>query len=226
MTTTDHEMQDLYERLELLREPFPPEQIGKLPKGGVTLDFVGHAHLTGRLLDIDPLWTWEPFALDDDGLPKFDKDGCLWIRLTVCGVTRIGVGDAGGKTGGNAKKEAIGDALRNAAMRFGAALELWAKADSHGGYERKQQPRREKPAEPTRAANQDALDSLQSICVKHKLKTAEVAKRYADEHDNAVLTKASAEDILEFSQQLVLEAAQDADPLADSVSSPNKDELF
>lgn len=225
MTTTD-EMKDVYEQLAKLRVPFPKEQIGKLPKGGITLDFVGHAHLTGRLLDVDPLWSWEPFAVDEDGLPKFDKDGCLWIRLTVCGVTRIGVGDAGGKTGGNAKKEAIGDALRNAAMRFGAALDLWAKADSHGGYERKQQPRREKTT-PPRAANQDALDSLASVCTRHKLNTAQVAQRYADEHDGAPLIKANADDILEFSQQLVLEAAQDADPLAESAPPPaDEDELF
>ncbi len=52
-----------------------------------------------------------------------DKAGNLWIKLTVCGVTRPGVGD--GKTA----KELIGDAIRNAAMRFGVALDLWAKED-------------------------------------------------------------------------------------------------
>ncbi|MFF9003704.1 hypothetical protein ACF1GW_39065 [Streptomyces achromogenes] len=93
------------------------------------LDYVGHAELTNRLLDVDPLWDWEPLALDERGLPQFDKDGGLWIRLTVCGKTRLGYGDAQGKTGPNAVKEAIGDALRNAAMRFGAALDLWAKSD-------------------------------------------------------------------------------------------------
>lgn len=223
MTTAD-DMKDVYEQLEQLRVPFPPEQIGKLPKGGITLDFVGHAHLTGRLLDVDPLWSWEPFAVDDDGLPKFDKDGCLWIRLTVCGVTRIGVGDAGGKTGGNAKKEAIGDALRNAAMRFGAALDLWAKADSHGGYERKQQPRREKL--PPRAANQDALDTLTSICNRYSLKPVDIANRYSEENDGAVLIKASADSIMEFGQQLITEFKQE-DPLGDSAPMPNsEDDLF
>src|SRR5690606_32615245 len=39
----------------------------------------------------------------------------------ICGVTRIGVGD------GKSAKECIGDAIRNAAMRFGVALDLWAK---------------------------------------------------------------------------------------------------
>ena len=104
-----------------LRKPFPPESVGKLPKGGVMLDYVGHAAVTDRLLTVDPDWTWEPFALGPDGLPAPDREGNLWIRLTVCGVTRIGVGD------GKNAKERIGDALRNAAMRFGVALDLWAK---------------------------------------------------------------------------------------------------
>jgi hypothetical protein len=93
------------------------------------LDYVGHAELTNRLLDADPLWSWEPVAFDQRGLPQFDENGGLWIRLTVCGHTRLGYGDSQGKKGPNAVKEAIGDALRNAAMRFGAALDLWAKSD-------------------------------------------------------------------------------------------------
>lgn len=117
--------------LAKLREPFPPHQISYLPKGGVKLAYVGHAALTDRLLDADPCWTWEPLAIGESGLPVIDTMGGLWIRLTVCGVTRLGYGDAGEKSGPNAIKEAIGDALRNAAMRFGAALELWHKGELH-----------------------------------------------------------------------------------------------
>jgi hypothetical protein len=102
-------------------------------KNAVHLDYVGHAALTDRLLDVDPEWHWEPVALDADGLPAFDRNGGLWIKLTVNGVTRLGYGDADGKIGGNAVKEAIGDAMRNAAMRFGAALDLWHKGDLHLG---------------------------------------------------------------------------------------------
>ena len=145
--------------LELLREPFPKHQVNKLPRrtcpkdeweklpkarctecGGwhassktIHLSYVGHAALTDRLLDADPYWTWEPFATDG-GLPKFDATGGLWIKLTVCGVTRMGYGHAAGsdyKDPGAREKEVIGDALRNAAMRFGAALELWHKGDLH-----------------------------------------------------------------------------------------------
>lgn len=130
--------------LAALRVPFKPEQIGKLPKRSkkddgtwgptVYLDYVGHADVTDRLLSVDPTWTWEPFALTAEGLPALDKAGNLWIRLTVCGVTRIGVGD------GKSAKECIGDALRNAAMRFGVALDLWAKGDREFGIDHDTRP--------------------------------------------------------------------------------------
>lgn len=103
----------------------------------VHLDYVGHAALTDRLLDTDPEWSWEPLALRD-GLPAFDQSGGLWIRLTVCGVSRLGYGHAAAKPGidpGAREKEVIGDALRNAAMRFGAALDLWHKGDLHAEEE-------------------------------------------------------------------------------------------
>lgn len=90
-------------------------------------DFVGHAHVTERLLDVDPGWNWEPVSFQTNGVPGLDDDGGLWIKLTVNGVTRYGYGDAPGKSGGLAVKEAIGDAIRNAAMRFGVALDLWKK---------------------------------------------------------------------------------------------------
>ncbi len=112
-----------------LRKPFPKSAIGKLPKGGVQLDYVGHAATTDRLLAVDPQWSWEPFAVNEQGLPALDRSGNLWIKLTVCGVTRIGVGD------GKSAKEVVGDAIRNAAMRFGVALDLWSKEEleqSHG----------------------------------------------------------------------------------------------
>jgi len=144
--------------LAKLREEFPAHQISKLPKPTkkqtedvranfklgircaicgawhhpdvIHLDYVGHAALTDRLLDADPAWYWEPLSIAD-GVPVRDKDGGMWIKLTVCGVTRLGYGHAGDKTGGDAIKEIIGDALRNAAMRFGAALDLWHKGDLH-----------------------------------------------------------------------------------------------
>lgn len=152
--------------LELLREKFPENQIGKLPKPTkaqtdeikanykagmrcdicgtwhhpkvVHLDYIGHAALTDRLLDCDPAWSWEPLAYDDRGLPAFDQSGGLWGKLTVCGITRIGYGNAEPsqyKDVGSREKEVIGDFLRNAAMRFGAGLELWHKGELHSSEE-------------------------------------------------------------------------------------------
>jgi hypothetical protein len=114
------------EQAKKLREPFRPEQIGKIPKGGIELDYVGHAATTDRLLQVDPDWTWKPMCVGPMGEPLIINGG-LWIWLTVCGVTRPGWGD------GKNPKEIIGDAIRNAAMRFGVALDLWAKEDLSGG---------------------------------------------------------------------------------------------
>lgn len=135
--------------LELLREPFPIEAVSKLPKNvakdgqpshcnvcggyhrsaGIHLDYIGHATVTDRLLSVDPQWNWEPVAVDESGLPVFSDNGRgLWIRLTILGVTRLGYGSVeSGKA--EAVKELIGDAIRNAAMRFGVALDLWSKSD-------------------------------------------------------------------------------------------------
>jgi hypothetical protein len=121
------------EQAQALRAAFPPEQIGKLPRAGVQLDYVGHAAVTDRLLAVDPEWTWEPVAWAEDGGPLIRygaKDASLWIRLTVCGVTRLGVGTAAANAF-DLEKQLISDALRNAAMRFGVALDLWSRQDLH-----------------------------------------------------------------------------------------------
>jgi hypothetical protein len=170
--TVEDALEALKPQLAKLREPFPANQISKLPKplakrevmdtipkakcqecGGyhatskiIHLDYVGHAALTDRLLDTDLEWSWEPVAFTAEGLPALDRNGGLWIKLTVCGVTRYGYGSADGKSGGDAVKELIGDALRNAAMRFGAALDLWHKGDLHAeGDESGTQPPKADP---------------------------------------------------------------------------------
>nr|WSZ21230.1 hypothetical protein OH837_49175 [Streptomyces canus] len=102
----------------------------KMPNGGhIDLAYVGHAEATNRLLNVDPFWDWEPLTVDERGLPQADGYKGLWIRLTVCGMSRLGYGHAGDKTGGDAIKEVIGDAIRNAGMRFGMALDLWTTSD-------------------------------------------------------------------------------------------------
>lgn len=118
------------EQAQALRAPFPKSAIGKIPKAGMQLDYVGHAAVTSRLLEVDPEWSWEPFSVDEQGLPALDYAGGLWIRLTVGGVTRIGYGQVDDKSGDKMKKT-VSDALRNAAMRFGVALDLWSKEEIH-----------------------------------------------------------------------------------------------
>lgn len=144
------------ETFKRLRAPFPSTAVGKLPRvtqkdgakkkcnecGGylpphIHLDYVGHAAVTDRLLEVDPEWQWEPAALGPDGLPLVRIQGVnatLWIRLTVKGVTRMGVGIAPANAF-ELEKQLISDAIRNAAMRFGVALDLWAKEDLHADEE-------------------------------------------------------------------------------------------
>lgn len=102
----------------------------------IDLDYVGHGPVTDRLLTVDPNWTWEPMATTPEGAPFIGRgaggESILWIRLTVCGVTRIGVGSVAAGSF-DTEKQLIGDALRNAAMRFGVALDLWAKDGLESG---------------------------------------------------------------------------------------------
>lgn len=149
------------EEVQALRKPFDPAVMGKLPKPtkkdnakgncnickgyhglpAVHLDYVGHASVTDRLLTVDPDWTWEPMVRDPDtGEPRLTNNGTgLWINLTVLGVTRPGYGDVEASKAWNAK-ELISDALRNAAMRFGVALELWQKGELESAHLEEQPP--------------------------------------------------------------------------------------
>lgn len=215
--------------LAKLREQFHPDDIEKLPKPTykgawegksgarcdvchgyhvldhcIHLDYVGHANTTNRLLDADLFWEWEPLSYTPEGLPRFDNSGGLWIKLTVCGVTRLGYGD------GKSVKEVIGDAIRNAAMRFGVALDLWAKIDLHadrnigdGEPSRRQrddnrgQGRSDGAGRPARSGsdrdaendappaaqprpNQDGLDALKEVCDEHGYPTTEMRALFVD----------------------------------------------
>jgi len=132
------------EQQDMLRKPFPDNLIERNQDGMV---FVGHSAVTDRLLKVDAGWSWEPFAIGADGSPlvsyremgeRTRKNGdvyvwslaTMWIRLTVCGVTRVGVGETEVYPWSDStEKKLISDALKNAAMRFGVALDLWAKED-------------------------------------------------------------------------------------------------
>lgn len=103
-----------------LRKPFKPEQIGKLPatQKRPALDFVGHAAVTDRLNKIAPDWSYTVDTMSE-------LNGKVWIRgtMTIGGVSRPEFGD------GDDPKEAIGNFIRRAAMRFGVAIDLWSREE-------------------------------------------------------------------------------------------------
>ena len=129
-----------------LREPFAPEQIGKLPATSKrpALDYVGHAAVTDRLNQAAPDWSYEltpvvirgtitgegrerHFVPEETGLPHVVA---VFGSMTVGGVTRQEVGDVESFTAyGDELKKAISDFIRRGAMRFGVALDLWSKED-------------------------------------------------------------------------------------------------
>ena len=113
------------EQVAALAAPFPPELVKQVDKGFGPVDYVDHAHVTERLNQVIPGWTWEPMGRTDTGLPAFDDIGGLWIWLELPDGTKVpGYGEPG-QRGHDAIKGAISDAIKNAAMRLGVALDLW-----------------------------------------------------------------------------------------------------
>ena len=121
------------EKLKLVLEKYgvpDPKIVGKLPKGGIQLDFVGHADITKILLEIDPHWRWVPITWDN-GRPAIHVENgmaTMWGELTLLGQARLGVGSVRADKP-DLDKELVGDFLRNAAMRFGICLSLWTKQE-------------------------------------------------------------------------------------------------
>ena len=107
-----------------------PKLVGKLPKGNVQLDFVGHADITRILIEIDPTWEWQPVGWEN-GRPQIHVENgmaTMWGELTLLGHSRLGVGSCRADKQ-DLDKELVSDFLRNAAMRFGIALSLWTKQE-------------------------------------------------------------------------------------------------
>lgn len=200
------------EAAEMLRAQFPPELIGKLPRANIELDYVGHADVTDRLLQVDPLWTWEPMGQNPDGSPVIGRNdkgqAVLWLRLTVLGVTRPGVGCENAGVD-DLEKKLVSDALRNAAMRFGVALDLWSKqrdeehnvpepgsaatsrssrSSRSGSSSRGRQQQQSAPAAPAegmverRAANRELLDAYLALGLSDDEAKAEVKAAWKARH--------------------------------------------
>ena len=141
-----------------------PKIVGKLPKGGIQLDFVGHADITRILIEIDPLWSYEPCGWDN-GRPAIHVENgmaTMWAYLIVHGKKMLGVGSVRADKQ-ELDKELVGDFLRNAAMRFGISLALWTKNEwedlgGHAPVPQKNIPTR-KPA-PKPVANVEVTSTI------------------------------------------------------------------
>lgn len=132
-------LNDFSENTELregLRRPFDPKLIQKLPatQKRPALDYVGHAAVTDRLNKEAPGWTYEIVRFveiggdaSSDGLPHLMA---VYGYMKIGSVVRYEVGEADGVAEyGRELKGAMSDFIRRAAMRFGVALDMWAKED-------------------------------------------------------------------------------------------------
>ena len=126
--TTDN-TQQLLEVLNKYAVP-DPAIVGKLPKGGSSLSYVGHADITRILISVDPQWRLVPIAWEN-GRPAcniVNDMATMWFELTLLGTSRLAIGTAKANAF-DLDKQLYGDALRNGAMRFGISLSLWTKQE-------------------------------------------------------------------------------------------------
>ena len=170
-----------------------PKIVGKLPKGGAQLDFVGHADVTKMLIEIDPMWTWEPVAFDTDGLPAYRVENGMahmagW--LVINGVRRLGVGSVMHNKP-DLLKELASDFIRNAAMRFGVCLSLWTKQEWED-IPSKNAPVQPKvaPVTPDTPLQKTQVNQFVKACEKANIHANDVASRA-----NVVLAKATHGDL-------------------------------
>lgn len=184
-----------------------PKIVGKLPRGGTQLDFVGHADITKILIEIDPMWWWEPAGWDN-GRPAIhvvNGMAVMWGHLYVHGKQMLGVGTVKHDKP-DLDKELVGDFLRNAAMRFGICLSLWTKQEWEGqevagkaqgvipssGLRTtgKAQVPTPSPVTANTTLSKEQLDQFFAACAKASIQPLTVAK-----NANVDLDNATAEDL-------------------------------
>jgi len=118
-------MSQLYQ----LARPFPPELISKKPGSKFAADYVNHAVVTARLLEVCGPFNWSvPRVIQN---PDGTVVGCFGrLEVTVDGEAVVieEVGDVERPSGNAASdlKAASSDAFKRAAMRVGLGLHLWA----------------------------------------------------------------------------------------------------
>jgi hypothetical protein len=208
-TSTNQPINKLLDVLNKYAVP-DPKIVGKLPKGGSSLSYVGHADITKMLIEVDSSWTWEPVAFDTDGLPAYRVENGMahmagW--LTIHGVRRLGIGSVTHNKP-DLLKELASDFLRNAAMRFGICLSLWTKQEWEdlGGTPSSVTPARSaapkpsaEPIDTDAPLTQEQIEAFNAACGKAELspigiyKTAKVKFGSAKQSDLAELRKAFKE---------------------------------
>lgn len=163
-----------------------PKIVGKLPKGGMQMDYVGHADITRILIEVDPMWSWEPCGWVN-GRPHIHVENgmaTMWARLTVHGKAMLGVGSVRADKA-ELDKELVGDFLRNAAMRFGISLALWTKQEWEDlGHTKPAPPAKKTKAKPVAeivddrtAVEPEVLGRFARACADANLDHDQVADR-------------------------------------------------
>jgi len=114
-----------------LRKPFDSRLLSKVNKGFGAIDTINHAVVTDRLNKVCPGWTMgEPQFITVDGADGMKH--CLavvnWMQIGTVRRYEIGESERPSTFGDEAKK-AMSDWIKRAAMRFGVAIDLWAKED-------------------------------------------------------------------------------------------------
>jgi hypothetical protein len=168
-----------------------PKIVGKLPRGGTSLDFVGHADVTKMLLEISTEWTWEPVAFDNDGLPAYRVENGMahmagW--MTIHGVRRLGIGSVQASKP-DLLKELVSDFIRNAAMRFGVCLALWTKQEWETEEVAGKPQTNSKPAHP-RATKPAEVSPVTAEVEADKPLTQQQVKQFVDACDKIGLDPA------------------------------------
>jgi hypothetical protein len=178
------------EKLKLVLDKYgvpDPKIVGKLPRGNIQLDYVGHAEITKILIEIDPLWDWKPLKIDDDGLPSYRvENGMAHMAgaMTLLGHTRLAIGSAPHNKQ-DLLKELVSDFIRNAAMRFGVALSLWSKEEwsDSPAPAKKSAPKKQvaspasKPVADDEKVDRDTLERFFAACRGANLDPQDVADK-------------------------------------------------
>lgn len=198
------------EKLRLVLDKYAvpdPKIVGKLPRGNITLEYVGHAEITRILTEIDPLWKLEPLKIDDDGLPAYRvENGMAHMMgaLTLLGHTRLGVGSAPHNKQ-DLFKELWSDLVRNCSMRFGICVSLWSKEEWGGESDVAPAPKKKAPAkkapakkvEDTQQVDPEMLGRFHAAC-----DLAHIPVEQVTFHAGVDLEKATLEDFHKLRQAL------------------------